>query len=222
MARTTQTCTRTRSTDTKSNKTTKNKPTQAPKSTTKAQKKNNLPSDDEDVSPQVTKTKTNKQKKQNIQPVKAKVVDKAATKKKDTKATKKTTNSKAIKVTASSAKDSKKVTKKTKKNAKDDDDEMEVDEVVNNIVVIEKNGAVVDEYVPNARQYCVTKDKDGSFGYKHLTATLNKCDVKNNNNKFYKLQVLIHETSIQHFLFKRWGRNGYPGVNELTVKYFLN
>jgi poly [ADP-ribose] polymerase len=181
------------------------------KSTSKQPKRNNLPSDDEEeiVVKKTTKT-TQKKTKPKVTATKAKVVDnkttkKADTKKKDAKAATKPASKAVKKATATS-----KIMEES-----DDEDAMDVDDT--NKVVIEKNGAVVDEYVPNAKLYYIPKDKDGSYNYQNLTATLNQCDLKNNNNKFYILQVLVHDKDKNIFLFKRWGRNGYKGSQDQIV-----
>lgn len=72
--------------------------------------------------------------------------------------------------------------------------------------VIEKNGAVIDseEY---ADKYHVYKDNDDIY-----SCTLNQTDVKNNNNKFYIMQLLEGDNNNQYILYKRYGRIGNAGV----------
>jgi hypothetical protein len=84
---------------------------------------------------------------------------------------------------------------------------------------IKETGGIpdVDKVVTNNSEYCVGKDCNGSYNNKYLSATLNKSNMANNNNKYYILQVLIHKNSKKVYLFKRWGRLGFSGVNELAV-----
>ena len=51
-----------------------------------------------------------------------------------------------------------------------------------------KGTAVVDEMVENPNDYRVLNDNN-----KDWTATLSMSDLKNNNNKFYKIQILVEE-----------------------------
>ena len=49
-------------------------------------------------------------------------------------------------------------------------------------------------------------------GGKVYSATLNQTNVNFNNNKFYIIQVLQHDSNPNScFLFTRWGRVGVPG-----------
>jgi len=52
-------------------------------------------------------------------------------------------------------------------------------------------------------------------GGKVYSATLNQSNLDANNNKFYIIQVLVHETTGNHHLYNRWGRVGVPGQDAL-------
>jgi poly [ADP-ribose] polymerase len=199
----------TRSSRSKATKASPEKPKDKPNK--KKAKNNNLPKKDE-VEKIVQKSKTSRQKKDKVKSVKPIVSDKTSNKKDKTKTQDKTKDKKPI------LKNPKKAPKKNPNKEEKKDDEMDIEEDKQTIVV-EKNGAVVDAYVPDSRLYFVTKDRDGSFGYKNLTATLNQCNLKNNNNKFYILQVLTNESNNQLYLFRRWGRCGYNGSKDLIVKF---
>ncbi len=84
---------------------------------------------------------------------------------------------------------------------------------VNIIKVIEKGGAAVDYEVPNASSYYVLPDLTHQFNGKHFCSTLNFSDLKDNNNKFYLIQILFNQSSNQYLFWNRWGRVGYPGQN---------
>lgn len=59
----------------------------------------------------------------------------------------------------------------------------------------------VDDMCPNAAQYKVVDDFD---------ATLNQSNIMggNNNNKYYRIQMLQHDKTKKFFLWTRWGRVG--------------
>ena len=79
------------------------------------------------------------------------------------------------------------------------------------VKVITKGGAAVDTLVPNKDAYRVLQD-----GGKTYSATLNQSNLGANNNKFYIIQVLLHESSGQIFNWNRWGRVGVPGQTALN------
>lgn len=78
------------------------------------------------------------------------------------------------------------------------------------VKVITKGGAAVDSLVPNNSAYRVLVD-----GGKVYSATLNQANLDANNNKFYIIQVLIHETTGAITVWNRWGRVGSPGQNAM-------
>jgi len=99
----------------------------------------------------------------------------------------------------------------------------------NMVKLIEKGGAAVDHEVPNAQNYYVLPDPDNQFNGKHFCATLNMSDLKNNNNKFYLIQILVDSKTNQYIFWNRWGRVGYSGQNsdgkcpnkDTAIKSFL-
>lgn len=95
-------------------------------------------------------------------------------------------------------------------NSDKDDKNAEKDNIVK---IIEKGGAVVDHEVPSAADYYVLSNTVHAYDGTHFTATLNLSDLKNNNNKFYLIQIIINQISNKIFLWNRWGRVGYQGQN---------
>ena len=78
------------------------------------------------------------------------------------------------------------------------------------VKVVTKGGAAVDAFVPLKSSYRVLQDSNGTYA-----ATLNQSNLGNNNNKFYIIQVLQHESSGGLFFWSRWGRVGVPGQNNM-------
>lgn len=78
------------------------------------------------------------------------------------------------------------------------------------VKVITKGGAAVDALVPNKDTYRVFQDANKSY-----SATLNQANLDHNNNKFYIVQILMHEATANLFVWNRWGRVGVPGQNAL-------
>lgn len=72
--------------------------------------------------------------------------------------------------------------------------------------VIVKGGMPVDSYVPGASNFKVYSDGAKTYG-----VTLNQSNIMANNNKFYIIQVLQHETNGTFIFFTRWGRVGVQG-----------
>ena len=64
--------------------------------------------------------------------------------------------------------------------------------------------------VLNSGNYRVLVD-----GGKVYSATLNQSNLDANNNKFYIIQILVHETTGAIHVWNRWGRVGVPGQNAL-------
>jgi poly [ADP-ribose] polymerase len=72
---------------------------------------------------------------------------------------------------------------------------------------IKKGRAMVDSKVTNVDSYRVYDDDTQTYA-----ATLMWSDLKNNNNKFYLIQLLDSEKNKgQYSLWTRWGRVGYDG-----------
>ena len=84
--------------------------------------------------------------------------------------------------------------------------------------VIEKGGCVVDKCLINASDYHVVADKQNEFNGKFFDATLNQSNLKNNNNKFYIIQLLRKENSNNYFIYFRWGRVGVDGQKSINVR----
>jgi poly [ADP-ribose] polymerase len=78
------------------------------------------------------------------------------------------------------------------------------------VKVITKGGAAVDSLIPNNSAYRVLVE-----GGKVYSATLNQANLDANNNKFYIIQVLVHETTGAITIWNRWGRVGVPGQNAM-------
>jgi poly [ADP-ribose] polymerase len=57
-------------------------------------------------------------------------------------------------------------------------------------------------------------------GGKVYSATLNQTNIKNNNNKYYNLQVIQSDKdqNINYFM-TRWGRVGTPGQKSIEGPY---
>lgn len=86
----------------------------------------------------------------------------------------------------------------------------------NIVKLIEKGGAAVDHEVPHAQDYYVLPDPQNEFNGKHFCATLNMSDLKNNNNKFYLIQILVNAKTKEVHFWNRWGRVGYSGQNSIN------
>ena len=103
-----------------------------------------------------------------------------------------------------------KMKKKIKKKGKKVPETKDVTPVVK---VIDKK-AIVDQYFPDRAQYHIYADDENYFNGKFFSCTLNKSDLNVNNNKFYIIQLLEHDTNKTLVLFTRWGRIGVPGQHE--------
>jgi poly [ADP-ribose] polymerase len=86
-----------------------------------------------------------------------------------------------------------------------------------NITILQKGGGIVDIHCDNHKSYIVVKDKKNYNSY--LSAILNYCNVKFNNNKFYIIQVLHNESDDNYYFYRRWGRNGFKGQIDKIVNY---
>lgn len=65
----------------------------------------------------------------------------------------------------------------------------------------------VDQHFSKAASFKVYTDNDMIYA-----ATLNQSNINNNNNKFYILQILVHENNPKDVVFfTRWGRVGVSG-----------
>ncbi|KAJ3079952.1 Poly [ADP-ribose] polymerase 2 [Quaeritorhiza haematococci] len=101
---------------------------------------------------------------------------------------------------------------------KDTKDDVEVPKIVK---AIKKGRAAVDHLCPVARQvhvYESGQDVFGEYDHPHISSVdvmLNQTDIKNNNNKFYVLQLLEADSGGRYHVWTRWGRVGYDGQNKL-------
>ena len=162
------------------------------KAATKGKKRNQPEPKDDD------KTKT---KEKNTQSNK---IDKKIKEKKSKKGKNKNKNDNENEV-----EDKDKEVKKAKTEGEDDkNDKANNEEEDKNIVVgIVKGRAMVDSKVPNANLYHVYEENSESYA-----SSLMWSDLKNNNNKFYIIQILQLDTNGNDFsLWTRWGRVGYDG-----------
>ena len=82
------------------------------------------------------------------------------------------------------------------------------------IVKVVDKKAIVDQYFPDRNQYHIYSDDENYFNGKFFSCTLNKSDLDKNNNKFYIIQLLEHDSNNSLVLFTRWGRIGVPGQHE--------
>jgi poly [ADP-ribose] polymerase len=104
--------------------------------------------------------------------------------------------------------------KKTKKSKKEKGKKSpEVKDVTPVIKIIDKK-AVVDQHFADRAQYHICQDTDNEFNGKFFSCTLNKSDLDKNNNKFYIIQLLEHDSTNDLILFTRWGRVGVTGLHE--------
>ncbi|XP_054721840.1 poly [ADP-ribose] polymerase 2-like [Uloborus diversus] len=71
----------------------------------------------------------------------------------------------------------------------------------------------VDPECPGRDSYHVYIEKDIVYH-----ATLNQTNLQNNNNKFFIIQLLQHNTKKSFAVYFRWGRVGAKGQNNLVTK----
>ena len=91
--------------------------------------------------------------------------------------------------------------KKTKKSKKEKEKKYtEVKDVTPEIKIIDKK-AVVDQHFADRAQYHICQDTDNEFNGKFFSCTLNKSDLDKNNNKFYIIQLLEHDSTNDLILF---------------------
>ena len=107
-----------------------------------------------------------------------------------------------------------KKSKKVKKSKKEKASKSpEVKDTIPVMKIIDKK-AVVDQHFADRAQYHICQDTDNEFNGKFFSCTLNKSDLDKNNNKFYIIQLLEHDSTNELVLFTRWGRVGVPGNHE--------
>ena len=107
-----------------------------------------------------------------------------------------------------------KKSKKVKKSKKEKASKSpEVKDTTPVMKIIDKK-AIVDQHFADRAQYHICQDTDNEFNGKFFSCTLNKSDLDKNNNKFYIIQLLEHDSTNELVLFTRWGRVGVPGNHE--------
>ena len=95
---------------------------------------------------------------------------------------------------------------KKAKSAKVDDKDIKTDDK-KMVVGIVKGRAMVDAKVPNGKSYHVYEE-----GNKSYASSLMWSDLKNNNNKYYIIQILQSDANkLSASVWTRWGRVGYDG-----------
>ena len=110
--------------------------------------------------------------------------------------------------------DDKEKESKSKKNYKKTDKKSTEKKSESSVVKIVDKKAIVDQYFPNRNQYHIYQDSDNVFNGQYFSCTLNKSDLNKNNNKFYILQILEHDSDNSLVFFTRWGRVGVPGNHD--------
>ncbi|KAJ3332829.1 Poly [ADP-ribose] polymerase 2 [Blyttiomyces sp. JEL0837] len=89
--------------------------------------------------------------------------------------------------------------------------------VAKTVKVIKKGAAAVDALVPaNIATAVHVYEQDGEV----FDALLNQTDIKNNNNKFYIIQLLKYDSRNEYMVWTRWGRVGVDGQN--AIQSFSN
>ncbi|KAF8077042.1 hypothetical protein N665_1066s0004 [Sinapis alba] len=97
--------------------------------------------------------------------------------------------------------------------AEDDDDGFEEEKKEEKIVTATKKGAaVLDQWIPDniKSQYHVLQRGDDVYD-----AMLNQTNVRDNNNKFFVMQVLESDNQKTYMVYFRWGRVGVKGQSKL-------
>ena len=109
-------------------------------------------------------------------------------------------------------KDKEQKEKKSKTTNKKDNNP-EIKDVTPVVKIVDKK-AIVDQYFPDRNLYHIYQDDGNDFNGKLFSCTLNKCNLDKNNNKFYIIQLLEHDTYKSLVLFTRWGRVGVAGMHD--------
>ncbi|CAF1702733.1 unnamed protein product [Brassica napus] len=106
--------------------------------------------------------------------------------------------------------------------AEDDDDGFEEEKKEEKIVTATKKGAaVLDQWIPDniKSQYHVLQRASSLLssycGDDVYDAMLNQTNVRDNNNKFFVLQVLESDNKKTYMVYFRWGRVGVKGQSKL-------
>ena len=140
---------------------------------------------------------------------------------KTTKATKKEQKIKS-QINKTKSEKKKKSTKNSKKKDEKEENKEKIPENKKTEKVAVTNGEVeLDQAVEEVDRYIIAPAKPSEYGDKYYAVTLNYTNVKNNNNKFYIIQLLQDKYTQQYGVLYRWGRVGRFGqVNYITYKNF--
>ncbi|XP_052186188.1 poly [ADP-ribose] polymerase 2 isoform X2 [Diospyros lotus] len=84
------------------------------------------------------------------------------------------------------------------------------------VTATKKGAAVLDQWLPDhiKSQYHVLQQDDEIYD-----AMLNQTNVRDNNNKFYVIQVLESDDGRRFMVYYRWGRVGVKGQDKLLGPY---
>ena len=117
---------------------------------------------------------------------------------------------------------SKKAKKSEKKEVKQKMEKEEKNEPKNTEKSAVTNGEVeLDQAVEDVDRYIIVEAKPSEFQEKYYAVTLNYTNVKNNNNKFYIIQLLQDIHTKKYGVLFRWGRVGKFGqVNFINYNNF--
>ncbi|XP_014512608.1 poly [ADP-ribose] polymerase 2 [Vigna radiata var. radiata] len=90
------------------------------------------------------------------------------------------------------------------------------EEAVKIVTATKKGVAVLDQYLPDSvkTHYHVLR-----LGGDVYDAMLNQTNVRDNNNKFYVIQVLESDSGGEFLVYNRWGRVGVKGQDKIHGPY---
>ncbi|WVY95859.1 hypothetical protein V8G54_028010 [Vigna mungo] len=90
------------------------------------------------------------------------------------------------------------------------------EEAVKTVTATKKGVAVLDQYLPDSvkTHYHVLR-----LGGDVYDAMLNQTNVRDNNNKFYVIQVLESDSGGEFLVYNRWGRVGVKGQDKIHGPY---
>ena len=105
-----------------------------------------------------------------------------------------------------------KKTKKPIKKEKNKEDKREENQNNQSEKIAVTNGEVeLDQAVEDVDRYIIVPAKPSEYMDKYYAVTLNYTNVKNNNNKFYIIQLLQDKYTGKYVVLFRWGRVGKFG-----------
>jgi poly [ADP-ribose] polymerase len=113
-----------------------------------------------------------------------------------------------------------KIAKKSEKKEKDVEKEKnEEKDILNNSKEVSVNNEEVelDQAVEDRDRYIIVEAKPLEYQDKYYAITFNYTNVKNNNNKFYIIQLLQDVHTKQYGVLFRWGRVGKFGQIKYTT-----